>query len=89
MGEPISGVARLVSSNFWVGNTPLPYLIVLGQDSVLFPEVEQLHGHRCYSVLSYHFGKLLSSQTTLFEQIFDFGPRPRIAGVKRGAWRGV
>ena len=80
----LSGVARLVSSNFWVGST----LAQSPPDSTWpapspLPEGEQLHGPWCYRVMSYHFGKLLSIQTTLFNQIFDFGPRPRIAGVKR------
>ena len=34
-------------------------------------------------VVSYHFGKLLSSQTTVAEQIFDF-----VAGVQFPGYKG-
>ena len=52
----LSGVARSVSSNFWVGSTRTsPHLVVLGQDPVLLPEREQLCGPWCYWVVSYHF----------------------------------
>ena len=88
IGMKLSGVARLVPSNFWwVVPRPSPHLVVLGLHPVL-PEGEQLCGPWCYRVMSYHFGKFLSSPTTLFNQIFVFESRPGIAGVKRGAWKG-
>ena len=43
-----------------------------GLHPVLFPEVEQVHGCLCYLVVSYHFGKLSMSQTTVAECICDF-----------------
>ena len=55
---------------------------------VLLPEGEQLCGPWCYWVVSYHFGKRLLSQTTLFNQIFVIEPRPGIVGVKRGGGPG-
>ena len=61
-----------------------PHQVVIGLAAGHIPEVYQLHGCWCHWVVSYHFGKLLSSQTTFSEQIFDFRPRPRIVGVKRG-----
>ena len=68
----------------WVVPWPSPHLLALGLHPVLLPEGEQLPGPWCYQVMSYHFGKLLLSKTTLFNHIFYFGPRPRFAGVKRG-----
>ena len=68
-----SGLARLVCSNFWVGSTPAQSPQVgPGLHPVLFPEVEQVRGPWCYQDVSYHFRKLLLSQTTVAEQIFYF-----------------
>ena len=39
--------------------------------------MEQVRGRWCYQIVSYHFGKLLLSQTTMAEQIFEF-----VAGVQ-------
>ena len=56
----------------WVVLLHSPPQVGPGLHPVLSPKVEQVHGRWCYWVLSYHFGKLLSSQTTTAEQIFDF-----------------
>ena len=92
MGEQIrmkfSGLARLVCSNFWVGSTPAQSPQVgPGLRPVLLPEVEQVCGLWCYQDVSYHFRKLLSSQTTMAEQIFDFGAWGQLlrVGTPRGA----
>ena len=53
-----------------------------GLHPVLFHEVEQLHGCWCYQVVSYHFGKLLSGQTTVAEQIYDYWVT--MVGILRG-----
>ena len=77
-----SGLARLVCSNFWVGSTPAQSPQVgPGLHPVLFSEVEQIRGHWCNRVMSYHFGKLLLSQTTVAEQIFDFVAGGLISGI--------
>ena len=56
----------MVASNFWVGSPT-------GQHSGLFPEVEQVHGPWCHQVVSYQFGQLFTSQTTVSEHILDLG----------------
>ena len=72
----------LFCSKFWVGSTPTQSPQVgPGLHPVLFPEVEQVGGHWCYLVVSYHFGKLSSSQTIVTEQIFDFVAGGSIFGL--------
>ena len=61
---------------------PNPHLVGLGLHPVLFPEVEQLHGHWCYQVMTYHFGNQLTSQITMVEWIFDFEPGAQFLGYE-------
>ena len=56
----------------WVVLPPSLPWVGPGLYPVLFPEVKQFRGHWCYKVVSYHFGKLLSGQTTMAEQIYDY-----------------
>ena len=78
-----SGLARLVCNNFWVGSTPTQSpLVGTGLHPVLLPEVEQVCSHWCYRVVSYHFGKLLLSQTAMAELTYDVGPGTQFLGYK-------
>ena len=61
----------------WVIRLPSPSQGGPSLQPVLFPKVEQVRGRWCYQIVSYHFGKLLLSQTTMAEQIFEF-----VAGVQ-------
>ena len=63
---------------------PSPHQVGLGLDASIFPVVFPLHGCWCDWVVWYYFGKHLTSQTTMVEQIFDFGPRPRLVGYDGG-----
>ena len=53
----------------WVVPMPSPHPVGLGLHPVLFPVVYLLHGHWCYQIMTYNFGKHLTRQTNKCEQI--------------------
>ena len=89
IGMKLSGVARLVPSNYWVGSTlaqslqgrpwpaPRPFAW-----NIWAPWFFMLQGW----VVLHHFGKDSMRQTECWERNFDLGPRCEVAEVK-GGWR--
>ena len=68
----------------WVVHLPSPYRVVPGLQPGTFPKIYLLHGFWRYLDISYQFGKHLMRGTESWEQIFDLGPRTRVAGVEGG-----
>ena len=83
-GQNFQGLLGWSAVTFgWVVLPPSPPQVGLGLHPVIFLKLEQVHGCWCYRVISYHFGKLLLSQTTMPEWIFDWmagwrGDRDRV-----------
>ena len=72
MDEPtwtkFSGVVWLVAIG-WLVPMSSPHPVGLGLHTVLFLVVYLLHGHWCYQIMTYNFGKHLTRQTNKCEQI--------------------
>ena len=73
----------------WVIPVPFPQQLGLGLHQALIPGVYLLHGHWCYRVMSYHFGKHFTSQTIMWEQNILWWAKTKLAGHDGGYPKGV